>query len=166
MNIDVYASAQTIGQKESRRTACAVVLVATHPDGRVQVRKMMFPAGNSTVNLAGLHAARLAVAAIRPWARDGRYRAVVHTDSAYAVEMLASDGGSYKADPKTNVEAVMAMRQAFVAGPSLEHSRFADGIGAECVSLARAAASSQAPGDSGTKEFPDVREAGLQGEAR
>lgn len=165
MNIDLYASAQTIGNKEDRRTACALVLTATAPDGRVLVRKMGFPLGTSTINLAGLQAVRLAAMSMRQWvaAPGKRIKLSLHTDSHYALEMLAKQDGAYKADPKSNVEVVSSMREWLdkFPGLTLSHQKFDGGIGNQCLALARDVATSQVPSDSGTKEFPNGREAGI-----
>lgn len=167
MKIDIYTSAQTIGQKEERRTACAMVMTATAPDGRVQVRKMAFPLGTSTLNLAGLQAVRLAALGLRQWVAARRAKVNIFTDSHYALEMLAKEGESYKADPKTNVEVVSAMREWCdkLPGLTLHHQKADSGIGNGCLvqarDLATSTATSQTPSDGGTKEFPNGREAGI-----
>ncbi len=163
MKIDIYASAQTVGSKDDRRTACALILVATSPDGRVQVRKMGFPLGTATINLAGLQAIKLAVMSLRSWVGQRRIAVGVQTDNHYALTMLAKDGDVYKSDPKTNIDVVVTMREQVdkFPGLALSHQKLDGGIGNACLVLAREVAASQSIVDGGTKEFKNGREAGL-----
>lgn len=163
MKIDIYASAQTVGGKDDRRTACALVLVATAPDGRVQIRKMAFPLGTATINLAGLQAIRLAAMSLRAWVGQRRIPVGIQTDNHYALTMLAKDGSTYKSDPKTNVEVVLSMREQAgkLPGLALNYQKLDSGIGSTCLALAREVATSQLVVDGGTKEFRNGREAGI-----
>lgn len=156
MNIDIYAAGCAVNQKgvKEKSSACAIILVAT--DGKRTVRRAMtFPLKNSTVNLAALQAARLGLLSMKPGVLKRGYQVVFHTDSRYVIDLVEKVGGAFKVAPKANQDVVEKFRAVYndLDGIAVGYGKFDEGIGNECLLLARGAAATQIATDSGTREY-------------
>lgn len=149
MKLEIYAAGYAGGIKDARRSACGVIMIASHAGGRVQRRELAFKAGMVTANYAALAATRAALLAIKR-----RPEATTLYVDRYVVTMLEEVDGVFKNKPAKNTDTVIALRGVYekLRPIVVVGEKFASGLGGQCMALAKDAAIKQENSDTGTYE--------------
>lgn len=153
MEIDAF-SAGYAQSKDKKRGGAAVILHAVGgPMNSIEwSRKMTFPLGPCTSNLAAIKAADIALLSIKKDLAQSS-DVTLYVDNTYVVDMLSkSSDGKYASEPRTNVDDVMSLRKQYDSFARINLVCSKDNqTQLQCLDMAKVTAINQTAVDSGTK---------------